>query len=100
LYVWRSFVKNSGYGDTGFTQDGALVTQKEDVACALMARRDLRRRAAGLGEERRIHGFAVHHKLTWKYETREKGNVFQVAKLGGRDIHRGAGFERDAAAAI
>ena len=38
LYVLADpALKNSGYGDTGFTQDGALVTQKEDVACALMS---------------------------------------------------------------
>src|SRR6266446_1774585 len=38
LYVLADpALKNSGYGDTGFTQDGALVMQKEDVACALMS---------------------------------------------------------------
>jgi len=51
LYVLADpALKNSGYGDTGFTQDGALVTQKETWPARSRVRRDFRRRAAALWE--------------------------------------------------
>jgi len=38
LYVlYDPALKNSGYGDTGFSQDQALIAQKEDVATALIS---------------------------------------------------------------
>src|SRR6266852_1900576 len=84
LYVMADpALKNSGYGDTGFTQDGALVTQKEDVACALMSVPGFSEASSGFaGKSDGYTDLLLHHKLTWKYERAEKGNVFQLAKLG------------------
>jgi len=103
LYVLADpSLKNSGYGDTGFTQDGALVTQKEDVACALMSAPGFAEASSGFaGKSDGYTDLLLHHKLTWKYERAEKGNVFQVAKLGGAGTYTVAlGFGADAAAAI
>jgi len=103
LYVLADpSLKNSGYGDTGFTQDGALVTQKEDVACALMSAPGFSEASSGfVGKSDGYTDLLLHHKLTWKYERAEKGNVFQAAKLGGAGRYTVAlGFGADAAAAV
>jgi glucoamylase len=103
LYVLADpSLKNSGYGDTGFTQDGALVTQKEDVACALMSAPGFSEASSGfVGKSDGYTDLLLHHKLTWKYERAEKGNVFQAAKLGGAGRYTLAlGFGGDAPAAI
>ena len=103
LYVLADLsLKNSGYGDTGFTQDGALVTQKEDVACALMSAPGFTEASSGFaGKSDGYTDLLLHHKLTWKYERAEKGNVFQAAKLGGAGRYTVAlGFGADATAAI
>ncbi len=103
LYVLADpSLKNSGYGDTGFTQDGALVTQKEDVACALMGAPGFTEASSGFaGKSDGYTDLLLHHKLTWKYARAEKGNVFQAAKLGGAGNYTVAlGFGADAAAAI
>src|SRR6266404_5550501 len=103
LYVLADpALKNSGYGDTGFTQDGALVAQKEDVACALMSSPGFSEASSGfVGKSDGYTDLLLHHKLTWKYDRVEKGNVFQVAKLGGAGRYTLAlGFGASAAAAI
>src|ERR1700756_2377243 len=103
LYVLADpALKNSGYGDTGFTQDGALVTQKEDVACALMSVPGFTEASSGFaGKSDGYTDLLLHHKLTWKYDRAEKGNVFQAAKLGGAGRYTMAlGFGADAGAAI
>ena len=40
-------LNNSGYGDTGYSQDGALVAQKSDVACALLSSGGFERASSG-----------------------------------------------------
>jgi glucoamylase len=103
LYVLADpALKNSGYGDTGFTQDGALVTQKEDVACALISSPGFSEASSGFaGKSDGYTDLLLHHKLTWKYDRAEKGNVFQAAKLGGSGRYTLAlGFGTDAAKAI
>ena len=95
-------LKNSGYDDTGFTQDGALVTQKEDVACALMSSPRFSEASNGfVGKSDGYTDLLLHHKLTWKYDRAEKGNVFQTAKLGGAGRYTLAlAFAANAAAAV
>jgi len=103
LYVLADpALKNSGYGDTGFTQDGALVTQKEDVACALASSPGFSEASSGFaGKSDGYTDLLLHHKLAWKYDRAEKGNVFQAAKLGGTGRYTLAlGFGANAAAAV
>ncbi|HET6932587.1 MAG TPA: hypothetical protein VFI45_19840, partial [Candidatus Acidoferrum sp.] len=103
LYVLAdTALKNSGYGDTGFLQDGALVTQKEDVACALMSLPKFPEASTGFaGKSDGYTDLLLHHKMTWKYARAEKGNIFQAARLGGAGKYTVAlGFGADAAAAI
>src|SRR5260370_33681055 len=103
LYVLADpALKNSGYGDTGFTQDGALVMQKEDVACALASSPAFSQASSGVPWKGDGYtDLLLHHKLTWKYERPEKGNIFQAAKLGStRRFTLALGFGASAAAAI
>ncbi len=104
LYVLADpALKNSGYGDTGFTQDGALVgIRKRMSACALMSSPSFSEASSGfVGKSDGYTDLLLHHKLTWKYDRAEKGNIFQVAKLGGAGRYTLAlGFGADAAAAI
>lgn len=84
LYVlYHPALKNSGYGNTGWTQGGTLVATKDDVSSAL---------AAGDGFAETSNGFAgvndgytdllLHHALRWHYERADSGNVVQVARIG------------------
>src|SRR5260370_34806728 len=83
-------------------QDGAVVTQKEDVACALMSSPGFSEASSGFaGKSDGYTDLLLHHKLTWKYDRAEKGNVFQAAKLGGTGRYTLAlGFGASAAGAI
>jgi glucoamylase len=79
-------LKNSGMGDTGFTQEGALVAEKADVASALVS---------SVGFEKLANGFLdvndgytdllLHHDLSWTFSRAEKGNVVQTAELPSRN---------------
>jgi glucoamylase len=101
LYVlFNPALKNSGYGETGYSQDGALVTQKEEVTCALVS---------STGFERASNGFAgasdgytdllLHRRLEWSYGRAENGNVIQGAKVGGGHSTLALGFGANASAA-
>src|SRR5260370_24275324 len=83
-------------------QDGAMVTQKEEVACAMMSSPAFSEASRGFaGKSDGYTDLLLHHKLTWKYDRAEKGNVFQAAKLGGTGRYTLAlGFGASAAAAI
>lgn len=83
LYViFDPALKNSGYGDTGFTQGDALVTQKQDVAAALVSAPSFAELTSGFaGMSDGYTDLLVHHRLTQKYARAENGNVVQVAKL-------------------
>jgi len=77
-------LNNSGYGDTGSVQGDALVTQKQNVACALVSSPAFSQATTGFaGKSDGYSDLLLHHKLTWKYDRSENGNVFQAAKLGG-----------------
>jgi len=83
LYVlFDPSLKNSGYGDTGFTQDDALVVQKEDVATALMSSVGFAQMSSGFaGVSDGYTDLLVHRRMDWTYARAENGNVVQVAKL-------------------
>jgi glucoamylase len=83
LYVlYDPSLKNFGMGDTGYSQEGALVAEKADVSSALVS---------SVGFEQLANGFAgvndgctdllLHRQLMWTFQRAEKGNVVQTAKL-------------------
>ena len=83
LYVlYDPSLKNSGYGDTGYTSNRTLVAEKPGVASAL---------ACGSGFFQLSSGFAgasdgytdllLHHSLSWSYSRAENGNVIQTARI-------------------
>lgn len=75
-------LKNSGYGDTGYSQGEALVTEKEDVAVALVGAPSFAAMTSGFaGTSDGYTDLLRHHLLTQRYDRAEKGNVLQVAKL-------------------
>ncbi len=103
LYVlFDPALKNSGYGDTGFTQGDALVTQKQDVAAALVSAPGFTEMSSGfMGMSDGYTDLLRHFALTNTYARAENGNVLQVAKLpNGKDCVLALGFGSDAAGAI
>jgi glucoamylase len=103
LYVlFDPALKNSGYGDTGFTQGDALVTQKADVAAALISKPSFAELTNGFaGTSDGYTDLLRNLTLTQKYARAENGNVLQVAKLpAGRHFIIALGFGADATAAI
>jgi len=90
LYVlFDPALKNSGYGDTGFTLDHALLTQKADTSAALVSAPGFTELTNGLaGTSDGYTDLLQHHTLTQRYTRAENGNVLQVAKLpeGGHAV--------------
>jgi glucoamylase len=94
-------LKNQGYGDTGFIQSGALVTQKPDMAVALVIPGGFTQASVGFaGASDGYTDLLLHHRLDWSYARTENGNVIEVAKLNGAHVTLALGFGRDPAAAI
>ncbi|MHB8412118.1 MAG: glucan 1,4-alpha-glucosidase [Candidatus Acidiferrales bacterium] len=83
LYVlYNPALKNSGYGDTGYTSQGALVAEKSDVASALVSTTTFARTSSGFaGASDGYTDLLLHHRLDWAYTRAENGNVIQAAKL-------------------
>ena len=103
LYVlFDPALKNSGYGDTGVTQGDALVTQKSDVAAALISKPSFAELTNGFaGTSDGYTDLLRNYKLTQKYARAENGNVLQVAKLpAGRHFIIALAFGADATSAI
>ena len=76
-------LKNSGYGDTGFSEGDALVTEKEDIAAALVSQPGFTEMTSGFaGATSGYADLLRNHALTRNYARADKGNVLQVAKLG------------------
>jgi glucoamylase len=95
-------LKNSGYGDTGYSQGDALVTEKGDVAAALVSAPGFTEATSGFaGSSDGQTDLLVHHSLTKKYEKAANGNVLQAAKLPS-PAHTvlALGFGANASAAI
>lgn len=83
LYVlYHPALKNSGYGNTGSTDGGALVAQKADVASALVASGGFAETSSGFaGVNDGYTDLLLHHRLTWHFARAEGGNVVQVARI-------------------
>jgi glucoamylase len=83
LYVlYDPSLKNSGYGDTGFSQDQALIAQKEGVATALISSGGFAQMSSGFaGASDGYTDLLLHHRLDWGYARAENGNVVQVARI-------------------
>lgn len=95
-------LKNTGYGDTGYTQGDALVTEKQDVAAALVSAPGFTEMTSGFaGNSDGYTDLLRHHTLTEKYARAENGNVLQVAKLGNAShVLIAMGFGTNATSAI
>jgi glucoamylase len=103
LYVlFDPALKNSGYGDTGFSQGDALVTQKGDVATALISAPSFSELTSGFaGASDGYTDLLRHHALTRKFARAENGNILQVAKLAeAKHFVIALGFGANAAAAL
>ena len=103
LYIlFDPALQNSGYGDTGFSQGDALVTQKGDVAAALISKPSFAELTTGFaGTSDGYTDLLRNHALTQKYARAENGNVLQVAKLpAAKHFVIALGFGTDAAAAV
>ncbi|MGB7846277.1 MAG: glucan 1,4-alpha-glucosidase [Candidatus Acidiferrum sp.] len=103
LYViFDPALKNSGYGDTGFSQGDALVTQKGDVAAALVSAPSFAELTSGFaGASDGYADLLRNHALTRKYPRAENGNILQVAKLPkANHFVLALGFGPDPAAAV
>jgi glucoamylase len=103
VYVlFNPALKNSGYGDTGFTRKDALVTQKEDIAAALVSAPDFIEMTTGfVGASDGYTDLLINHALTEKYARAENGNVLQAAKLAaGQHAVLALGFGKDADSAV
>ncbi len=83
LYVlYHPALKNSGYGNTGATQGGALVASKDDVASALVASGGFAEMSNGFaGVNDGYTDLLVHRGLTWRYQRADSGNVVQAARI-------------------
>ena len=94
LYVlYDPSLKNSGYGDTGYSQGGALITQKNDVACALLSSAGFAQASSGFaGVSDGYTDLLLHRRLDWSYGRAENGNVIQTAKLTGSHNTLAIGF--------
>lgn len=103
LYVlFDPSLKNSGYGDTGYSEDDALITEKGDVAAALVSEPGFTEMTSGYaGTSDGYTDLLRHHALTQKYVRAENGNVLQVAKLAGvKHLEISLGFGASPAAAV
>ncbi len=103
LYVlYDPALKNSGMGDTGFTQDDALVTEKPTVATALVSSSQFQQMTSGFaGASDGYTDLLLHKKLDWSYTRAENGNVVQSAKISAaQHFTLALGFGATPAAAI
>jgi glucoamylase len=83
LYVlYDPSLKNSGYGDTGYTQKDALVAEKGGVVSALMSSSGFAQTASGYADT--SDGYTdlrLHRRMEWSFARAENGNVVQAAKI-------------------
>jgi glucoamylase len=103
LYLlYNPSLKNSGYGDTGYVQDNALIAEKEDVASALLSSAKFAQMSSGFAEVNDGYSdLLLHRRLEWQYPRAEKGNVVQSAKIAeANHFVIALGFGANAAAAL
>jgi len=103
LYVlYHPALKNSGYGNTGAYENGALVARRADVASALVASGGLAEPSSGFAAVNDGYtDLALHHGLRWRYARADSGNVVQVARIPrARHFTLALGFGPTPAAAL
>ena len=103
LYVlYDPALGNTGSGDTGTAEAGALVALKPDVASALVSSAGFAQLSSGFaGVNDGLTDLLLNKKLTWSYARAEKGNVVQAAKLPRRaHFTLALGFGRNSSEAI
>jgi len=90
LYVlYDPALKNSGYGDTGFSQDQALIAQKEDVATALISSAGFAQMSSGYaGASDGYTDLLLHHRLDWEYAAQRMAMSCKSPKFLPQDISR------------
>jgi len=95
-------LRNSGYGDTGYSEGDALITTKGDVAAALLSSPSFTEATNGfVGTTDGRTDLLLHHALTQKYARAENGNVLQAARLPrAAHVTVALGFGPDASAAV
>jgi glucoamylase len=83
MYVlYRPALENSGDGNTGWTEAGALVARHADVASALVASDGFAETANGFaGVNDGYTDLLLHRRITWAYTRADSGNVVQVARI-------------------
>lgn len=102
LYVlFDPSLNNSGAGDTGFTSDGALVTEKLGTTAALLSSEGFTATSNGFaGVSDGYTDLLLHRKLKWSYARAEKGNVVQAAQVSGSHFTLALGFGHTTADAL
>jgi glucoamylase len=94
-------LKNSGYGDTGYAESDALVTQKQDIASALVSSAGFEKTSSGfLGASDGYTDLLLHHRLDWSYSRAENGNVIQAAQISSTQFTLALGFGPTPSAAV
>jgi glucoamylase len=85
LYVlYNPALRNSGVGDTGYNQDGALITEKSGMASALLSSNGFQQMTSGFaGASDGYTDLSLDHQLDWLYERADTGNIMQAAKFAG-----------------
>jgi glucoamylase len=83
LYLlYHPALTNSGYGNTGTTESGALLARKADVVSALVASDGFAATSSGYaGVNDGYRDLLLHHRMTWTYARADSGNVVQVARI-------------------
>ncbi len=83
LYVlYRPAMKNSGYGNTGWSERGALLAGRADAASALVASGGFSAVSNGFaGVNDGYTDLLLHRRLTWSYLRADSGNIVQVARV-------------------
>jgi glucoamylase len=99
--LFNPALKNSGYGDTGFTQNDSLLTQKDDIAVAMVSAPGFAEMTSGFaGTSDGYTDLVMHRVLTEKYARAENGNILQAAKLSTEHAVLALGFGKDTDTAI
>jgi glucoamylase len=102
LYIlYNPALKNSGVGDTGYDQDGALITEKPGIASALLSSNRFQQMTSGfVGASDAYTDLLLHHELEWLYDRANNGNIMQAAKLAGSHFTLALAFGATAQLAI
>ena len=92
LYVlYDPSLKNSGIGDTGYTQNDALITEKPGIASALLCGDGLQQMSSGFaGASDGYTDLLLHRKLVWSYARARRWKCRPDSEIGKRSFHSGS----------